>query len=107
MSEHQNLWTRNFEPRTLNILKTGLDSVVWLKISPWRLNYGENTMGKIVVIDTEECIGCESCVEICPEVFGFIEAEEKAEVIMPEGGPEDCIEDAMDTCPVECIHYTE
>ena len=64
-------------------------------------------MGKIVVIDTEECIGCESCVEICPEVFGFIEAEEKAEVIMPEGGPEVCIEDAMDTCPVECIHYTE
>ncbi|MFC1880671.1 ferredoxin [Thermodesulfobacteriota bacterium] len=64
-------------------------------------------MGKIVVIDAEECIGCESCVEICPEVFGFKEAEEKAEVIMPEGGPEDCIEDAMDTCPVECIHYTE
>lgn len=22
-----------------------------------------------VVIDTEECVGCESCVEICPEVF--------------------------------------
>ena len=64
-------------------------------------------MDKIVVIDTEECIGCESCVEICPEVFGFNEAEEKAEVIMPEDGPEDCIEDAMDTCPVECIHYIE
>ena len=64
-------------------------------------------MGKIVVIDTEECIGCESCVELCAEVFAFNEAEEKAEVIMPEGGSEDCIEEAMDTCPVECIHYTE
>jgi ferredoxin len=88
-------------------LKIGLDSVLRLKISHSRLNYGENTMGKIVDIDTEECIGCESCVEICPEVFGFNGAEEKAEVIMPEGGPEDCIEEAMDACPVECIHYTE
>ena len=64
-------------------------------------------MGKRVVIDTDECIGCESCVELCSEVFAFNEAEEKAEVIMPEGGPEDCIEEAMDTCPVECIHWEQ
>ncbi len=64
-------------------------------------------MGKIVVIDIDECIGCESCVELCAEVFAFNEAEEKAEVILPEGGPEDCIEEAMETCPTECIHYQE
>jgi ferredoxin len=64
-------------------------------------------MGKKVVIDAEECIGCESCVELCAEVFSFNEEEEKAEVIMPEGGPEDCIEEAMDICPVECIHWEE
>ncbi len=64
-------------------------------------------MGKIVVIDTDECIGCESCVELCPEVFAFNEEEEKAEVILPQGGPEDCIEEAMETCPTECIHYKE
>jgi ferredoxin len=64
-------------------------------------------MDRLVCIDTDECIGCESCVEICPEVFGFNQQEEKAEVIMPEGGPEECIEDAMDACPVECIHWEE
>ena len=64
-------------------------------------------MGKAVVIDTDECIGCESCVELCADVFSFNEEEEKAEIIMPEGGPEDCIEEAMDTCPVECIHWEE
>ncbi len=42
-------------------------------------------MGKKVVIDADECIGCESCVELCAEVFAFNEAEEKAEVIMAEG----------------------
>jgi ferredoxin len=44
-------------------------------------------------------------VELCAEVFAFNEAEEKAEVIMPEGGPEDCIEEAIETCPTECISW--
>jgi ferredoxin len=64
-------------------------------------------MGKYVVIDTEECTGCETCVELCSEVFAFNEDEEKAEVIMEEGGPEDCIEEAIESCPVECIHWEE
>jgi ferredoxin len=68
---------------------------------------GVNAMAKTVIIDADECIGCESCVELCSEVFTFNEAEEKAEVILPTGGPEDCIEEAMDTCPVECIHWEE
>ena len=33
--------------------------------------------------------------------------EEIAEVILPEGGPEDCIEEAVETCPTECIRYEE
>ena len=62
-------------------------------------------MSKKVYIDTDECIGCESCVELCPEVFSFDEEAEKAEVILPEGGSEECIEEAIETCPVECIHW--
>ena len=64
-------------------------------------------MGKRVYIDEEECIGCGSCVEICPEVFQMKEGEEKAEVIKPEGGPEDLVQEAIDTCPVSCIHWEE
>ncbi|MGM0424266.1 MAG: ferredoxin [Thermodesulfobacteriota bacterium] len=67
----------------------------------------EVEMAKKVVIDKEECIGCESCVEICPEVFAFDEEEEKAYVIKEEGGPEDLIEEAMESCPSECIHWEE
>jgi len=64
-------------------------------------------MERRVVIETEDCIGCESCVELCSDVFAFNEAEEKAEVILPAGGPEDCIEEAIETCPADCIHWEE
>jgi len=64
-------------------------------------------MGKRVVIDADECVGCQSCVELCPDVFGFDESTEKAEVIQPEGGDEDCIQEAIESCPVECISWEE
>jgi ferredoxin len=64
-------------------------------------------MGKRVVIEAEECTGCETCVELCPEVFEFNEADEVAVVIKAEGGPQDCIDDAINACPVECIHLEE
>ncbi|XPV76401.1 MAG: ferredoxin [Desulfovibrio sp.] len=57
-----------------------------------------------VSIDLEECIGCGTCAELCPEVFEMNDDEEKAYVIKEEGGPE-CVDEAVDTCPVECIIY--
>lgn len=62
-------------------------------------------MGKKVSIDADECTGCETCVELCPDVFEFDEDTETAKVILEEGGPEDCIQEAVDSCPVECIHW--
>jgi len=56
-----------------------------------------------VQIDEDDCIGCGTCEEICPEVFKFNPDTEKAEVIMPEGGAEDLIQEAIDNCPASCI----
>ncbi len=68
---------------------------------------GAYKMDQKVYIDEDECIGCSSCEEICPDVFKMNEDTELAEVIKPEGGPEGLIEEAMETCPVECIHWEE
>ena len=64
-------------------------------------------MQKRVYIDEEECIGCQSCTEICPEAFQMREDDEKAEVVSFEGCTEELIQEAIDTCPVSCIHWEE
>ncbi len=60
-----------------------------------------------VRIDEDECIGCGTCEEICPEVFKLNADIEKAKVIMPDDGPQDLIEEAIDSCPVSCIYEEE
>jgi ferredoxin len=60
-------------------------------------------MADKVRIDQDECIGCESCVGTCPSVFRFDDNEEKAFVIEGSDQDVDCVDDAIDACPVECI----
>lgn len=62
---------------------------------------------KQVTIDQEECIGCEACVELCPEVFAFDTSQSKAYVTTPEGGDQKCIDEAVASCPVNCIANEE
>lgn len=68
---------------------------------------GEGTMARVVYLDEEACIGCGMCQDICPEVFRLDEDKNKAQVIKPQGGPENLIEEAMEACPVECISWKE
>jgi len=60
-------------------------------------------MAQKVVIDKDACIGCESCVELCPNVFGFDEDESKAYVIEGADASEECVDEAIASCPAECI----
>ena len=55
-----------------------------------------------IVIDHDECIGCGSCVEVCPAVFAMMDDEEKAMVTAPDS-TDDCVDEAIDLCPVEAI----
>lgn len=62
-------------------------------------------MSRKVVVDQELCIGCGTCVGLCPNVFELDEEQGKSQVIMPEGGDEACIQDAIDSCPVSAISW--
>jgi len=55
-------------------------------------------------VDEELCIGCEACVEICPEVFEMQSdvAVAKIEDDIPDDLEDTCRE-AAESCPVEAI----
>ena len=60
-----------------------------------------------ITIDTYECSGCGTCVELCPEVFRMDGTEEKAEVIGVDYKITDKIEQAVAFCPEKCITIEE
>lgn len=57
-----------------------------------------------VRIDRNLCIGCETCVNICPDVFRmwgeFLKADFEVEKPEPFGAP---IRKALDSCPTSAI----
>jgi ferredoxin len=64
-------------------------------------------MKKTVSVDQDECISCGLCIENVPEVFRFADSG-KAEAFDPAGASEVTIQkEAIDVCPVSCIHWKE
>jgi len=59
------------------------------------------------VIDYDECIGCASCVEVCPEIFELRDDEGKAYVIAEEKCDTCDCEEAAGICPTEAITLEE
>jgi len=49
-------------------------------------------MAAEIKIDTDECIGCEACVETCPEVFSFDSDTEIAYVLVDADPETDCVD---------------
>jgi ferredoxin len=61
---------------------------------------------KIPVLDPGECVDCEACLALCPAVFkrneaGYIEVADLKEY------PENEVQEAISTCPRECIAWAE
>lgn len=59
--------------------------------------------GRVLTVDQWECISCGTCVEQTDKVF-VLPPDGKAAPIAQEG-PMDLIQDAIEACPVTCIHW--
>lgn len=59
---------------------------------------------RISYVDQNECTGCEACVVVAPDVFRMT-PDGLSEVYDPQGDGEEKIQEAMDGCPVSCIHW--
>jgi ferredoxin len=62
---------------------------------------------KGVFVDESTCIGCRYCAHVARNTF-FIEPDYgRSRAIRQDGDPEELIQEAIDTCPVDCIHWID
>ncbi|PNW87993.1 hypothetical protein CHLRE_01g009900v5 [Chlamydomonas reinhardtii] len=58
-----------------------------------------------VFVDEFSCIGCRNCNAVCPKTFGMEEDYGRARVMLQDADSEAKLQEAIDTCPVSCIHW--
>ncbi|PKA64335.1 Chaperone protein dnaJ 10 [Apostasia shenzhenica] len=58
-----------------------------------------------VFVDEFSCIGCKNCANVAHDVFRIEEDFGRARVFSQSGNPA-LIQVAIDSCPVDCIHWT-
>mmetsp|Transcript_21021 Transcript_21021/g.53806 ORF Transcript_21021/g.53806 Transcript_21021/m.53806 type:complete len:378 (+) Transcript_21021:194-1327(+) len=74
-----------------------------------RLEYDEDTgepkLARFTYVEEDTCIGCKNCALVARNTFFMEDDFGKARVFNQGGDSEEDIAVAIDTCPVNCIHY--
>lgn len=65
----------------------------------------EPIRSQMVYVNEHSCIGCTNCAMIAQSTFFMEEENGRARVFEQWGDDEATIQTAIDTCPVDCIHY--
>jgi len=66
---------------------------------------GKPVRTQMVYVDEHACIGCTNCAMIAQSTF-FMEGDAgRARVFQQWGDDDETIQVAIETCPVDCIHY--
>ena len=77
------------------------------KPSGFEPELGGSWRQKGVYVDENICIGCKNCTHVATNTF-LIEPEHgRARVFNQNGDSKELIEEAIDTCPVNCIHWLD
>jgi len=101
MSELENPNRSGLEPELGGILRH----------NPNRSGYEPELGGlfreKGVYVDELTCIGCKHCTHTAQNTFSIEPEHGRARVIRQDGDTEEVIQEAIDTCPVNCIHWVD
>ena len=60
---------------------------------------------KAVWVDEAVCIGCRYCAHVASNTFLVEQDWGRSRVIRQDGDSTERIQEAIDTCPVDCIHW--
>ncbi len=62
---------------------------------------------KAIWVDEAACIGCQYCVHVATNTFIVDEDLGRARAIRQDGDNLEVVQEAMDTCPVDCMHWVD
>ena len=60
---------------------------------------------RAVWVDEAICIGCRYCAHVAGNTFVVEPHLGRSRAIRQDGDSTECIQEAIDTCPVDCIHW--
>lgn len=60
-----------------------------------------------VYVDEVTCIGCRHCALVARNTFFIEESYGRSRVFRQDGDAEEVVQEAIDTCPVDCIHWVD
>ena len=60
---------------------------------------------KAVWVDERKCIGCTYCSSVATNTFAMEPEQGRARAFRQDGDSEELIQEAIDTCPVDCIEW--
>ncbi|HEY9847568.1 MAG TPA: ferredoxin, partial [Candidatus Caenarcaniphilales bacterium] len=60
-----------------------------------------------VYVDEITCIGCKHCAHVARNTFYIEENYGRSRVVRQDGDSLELIQEAIDTCPVDCIHWVD
>ena len=62
---------------------------------------------KAIWVDESRCIGCKYCVHVATNTFIVDEDHGRSRAIRQDGDNVEILQEAIDTCPVDCIHWVK
>ena len=77
------------------------------KISGFEPVLGGQLREKAIWVDEASCIGCQYCVHVANNTFIVDETLGRSRVIRQNGDNPEIVQEAIDTCPVDCIHWVD
>ncbi len=66
---------------------------------------GGKLIEKAVWVDESICIGCKYCAHVASNTFVINPEFGRSRAVKQDGDSSEIIQEAIDTCPVDCIHW--
>ena len=62
---------------------------------------------KAVWVEEWDCVGCRYCAHVACNTFVIVPETGRCRAIRQDGNTAERIQEAIDTCPVDCIHWVD